>query len=78
MWFGIWRKRRNRSCEAVSTIPAADADEAMREQLEYLIEHANAELCDCSICMRYHRARLVLMEIFGQPETQTKARATGA
>jgi hypothetical protein len=45
-------------------IGAADANEVMREQLEYLIEHAGSGACGGSQCQRYLRARGLLMEIF--------------
>jgi len=45
-------------------IAAADANEVMREQLEYLIEHAGNGTCGCPQCHRYLRARALLMEIF--------------
>lgn len=43
-----------------STIPSADADDVLREQLEYLIEQPDSE--------RYRRVRDILMEPFGEPE----------
>jgi len=50
-------------------IVAADANDVMRDQLEFLIEHAQAGDCGCALCERYFRARtLLLMELF--PETQ--------
>lgn len=45
-------------------VASADADDVLREQLEYLIEHAHAGVCGCSQCQRYSRARAVLMEVF--------------
>ena len=45
-------------------IQAADANDVMREQLEYLIEHAQNGLCGCEQCQRYSRARALLMEVF--------------
>jgi len=45
-------------------IVAADANQVMREQLEYLIEHAGSGTCGCSQCQRYLRARDLMMEIF--------------
>ncbi len=44
---------------------AADANEVMREQLDYLIEHAQGGPCGCPQCLRYQRARSVLLEVFG-------------
>ena len=46
------------------TIVAADTHEVMREQLDFLIEHAQHGARGCSQCYRYLRARAVLMEIF--------------
>ena len=47
----------------------ADETDVMREQLEYLIEHAaEADECDCSECRRYLRVRAILLEIFGEPQ----------
>ncbi len=46
-------------------VAAADANEVMLEQLEYLIEHAQGGDCGCGLCERYRRARSVLMEVFG-------------
>jgi hypothetical protein len=53
--------------------PAAEAD-ILREQLEYLIEHAagNAQ-CGCSECQRYVRVRAALLAIFTKPP-QAKVR----
>jgi hypothetical protein len=45
-------------------IAAANADEVMREQLEYLIEHAAKGACGCSQCRRYQQARTLLLEAF--------------
>ena len=47
-------------------VAAADANDVMREQLEYLIEHAQDGDCGCMQCKRYMRARAVLMEVFGE------------
>ncbi len=47
----------------------ADETDVMREQLEYLIEHAAlAGQCGCSECQRYLRVRAVLLEIFAEPQ----------
>ena len=43
--------------------PAA-ADDVMREQLEFLIEHMATGYCGCSFCNRYLRARFVLLDLF--------------
>lgn len=54
-------------------VEAAYVNEVMREQLEYLIEHAEDRIpCGCPECQRYLRVRTILLEIFGEPE---KARA---
>jgi hypothetical protein len=46
----------------------ADETDVLREQLEYLIEHAAQEVqCGCSECQRYLRVRSILLEIFGEP-----------
>ena len=45
-------------------IAAADANDVMREQLDYLIEHAQGGDCGCARCGRYRRARAVLLEVF--------------
>jgi hypothetical protein len=45
-------------------VAAADANEVMREQLEYLIEHAEGGDCGCQQCNRYHRVRALLLEAF--------------
>jgi hypothetical protein len=48
--------------------PADDAD-VLREQLEYLIDHAafDEAPCGCSECQRYLRVRSILLEIFEEP-----------
>jgi hypothetical protein len=45
-------------------VAAADANEVMREQLEYLIEHAGSGTCGCSQCHRYLGVRSLLLHIF--------------
>ena len=45
-------------------IAAANVNDVMLEQLEYLIEHAQGGICGCAQCTRYLRARSVLMEVF--------------
>lgn len=49
--------------------PAAPAEtDILREQLEYLIDHATGSpQCGCSECQRYLRVRSILLEIFGEP-----------
>ncbi|MGC9944801.1 MAG: hypothetical protein ABSF64_00260 [Bryobacteraceae bacterium] len=47
--------------------PAAQAD-ILREQLEYLIAHADGNAqCGCSACQRYVRVRSALLEVFAEP-----------
>jgi hypothetical protein len=49
----------------------ADENDVMREQLEYLIDHASEQgTCGCSECQRYLRARSLLLEIFSEPAGQ--------
>jgi hypothetical protein len=45
-------------------VVAADVNDVMREQLEFLIEHAQGGDCGCPQCNRYHRARTLLLEAF--------------
>ena len=45
-------------------IKAANENDVMLEQLEYLIEHAQGGICGCAQCTRYLRAKSVLMEVF--------------
>jgi len=56
-------------------IPVADADEVMREQFEFLMEHAarsrsEPEICaggdgeSCRVCTRYYRINAILMQPF--------------
>jgi hypothetical protein len=45
-------------------VVAADPNDVMREQLEFLIEHAQGGDCGCQQCSRYHRARTLLLEAF--------------
>jgi hypothetical protein len=50
-------------------VEAAYVNEVMREQLEYLIEHAEDQTqCGCQECQRYLRVRNILLEIFGEPQ----------
>jgi len=54
------------------TEPARDAD-VMREQLDYLIEHATgAGQCGCAECQRFRRVRAILLEIFEKPPRAAK------
>jgi hypothetical protein len=46
-------------------VVAVDANDVMRDQLEFLIEHAQSGVCGCEQCQRYLRARsLLLTELF--------------
>ena len=48
-----------------------DANDVMREQLEYLINHIDEQgVCGCSECQRYFRSRSVLLEIFLEPQSR--------
>jgi len=47
-------------------IAAADANEVMLEQLQYLIDHAGGGTCGCPQCERYLRVRALLTEIFSE------------
>jgi hypothetical protein len=53
----------------LSRIPEpANETDILREQLEYLIEHAAANAqCGCSECQRYAKVRSILLEIFAEP-----------
>jgi hypothetical protein len=57
--------------ERPRVVSAADANEVMQEQLEYLIEHARGGICGCAQCERYLRARSVLMEVFADSRQLT-------
>ena len=45
-------------------VGAANENEVMLEQLEYLIEHAQGGICGCTQCERYLRVRSMIMEVF--------------
>jgi hypothetical protein len=45
-------------------VAAANENEVMLEQLEYLIEHAQGGICGCAQCERYLRVRSMIMEVF--------------
>ena len=45
-------------------IAPAAADDVMREQLDFLLEHVATGFCGCSLCNRYLRARFVLLDLF--------------
>jgi hypothetical protein len=47
-------------------VPAADANDVMREQLEFLIEHAGNGPCGCHLCQRYLASKNMLLEAFGE------------
>ena len=58
-------------------VVAADANDVMREQLEFLIEHALGGDCGCPQCNRYHRARALLLEAFAEsPRSDKRAVAS--
>jgi len=40
---------------------AVDANDVMRDQLEFLIGHAQNGVCGCEQCQRYLRARSLLL-----------------
>lgn len=45
-----------------------DESDILREQLEYLIEHAARNgRCGCSECQRYLKVRSALLDIFTEP-----------
>ena len=45
-----------------------DDSDILREQLDYLIDHAAGQVdCQCSECRRYLRVRSILLEIFDAP-----------
>lgn len=49
--------------------PVADpVHDVMREQFEFLLEHAELAMgtCVCSTCERYYRVRAALLDVFGQ------------
>ena len=57
-------------------IVAADANDVILEQLEFLIEHAKSGDCGCQLCERYFRVRTLLLEVFAElPKTQTRIAA---
>ena len=62
---------------AFASIPvSADGCAVMREQLEYLIDHATEQVeCGCSECRRYLRVRSILLEIFGEPRERALVKA---
>jgi hypothetical protein len=56
-------------------IAAADANEVMREQLEFLIEHGQKGDCGCRQCERYHRVRTLLLQAFTESKLIAKRAA---
>jgi len=61
----------DRQVAVPATREATAANDVMREQLEYLINHiAEQGICGCSQCQRYFRTRSVLLEIFNEPHCQ--------
>jgi hypothetical protein len=54
----------SRPTSGAAVVAAADANDVMREQLYYLIEHVGRGICGCRDCKRYVRARRLLTEIF--------------
>lgn len=44
-----------------NTVPAANVDDVMREQLEITIEHVSGGYCGCALCGRYAGVRAILM-----------------
>ena len=59
-------------------ISAADVNEVMLEQLEYLVEHTQGGDCGCALCDRYWRARAVLMEIFAESPRPAASRKSAS
>lgn len=53
---------------APERIAETDETEVLREQLDYLIDHATGHpQCGCAECQRYLRVRAALLEIFTKP-----------
>jgi hypothetical protein len=57
-------------------VVAADVNDVMREQLEFLIEHAQGGDCGCQQCNRYHRARTLLLEAFTESRNEKRTAAS--
>jgi hypothetical protein len=53
-------------------VVAADANDVIREQLDFLIEHAQGGDCGCEQCNRYHRVRMLLLEAFTESPRSDK------
>lgn len=66
------------SAERPRVVSAADANDVMREQLEYLIEHARGGDCGCAQCERYWRARSLFMEVFAEVPRTVSVRKRSA
>jgi len=55
---------------------STDVCAVMREQLEYLIDHATEHIeCGCPECQRYLRVRSILLEIFSEPRKRALVKA---
>lgn len=66
------------TCDAHPKVtPAANVDDAMREQLEIAIEHASGGSCGCSLCGQYLGVRAILLAMFAET-VQPLAMAAGA
>ncbi len=48
-------------------VGAADCNDVMLEQLEFLIGHAEGGDCGCALCARYFSVRAMLLEAFNGP-----------
>jgi hypothetical protein len=61
-------------------VVAVDANDVMRDQLEFLIEHVQNGVCGCEQCQRYLRARsLLLTELFPEsPEVTVLKKSSSA
>ncbi len=64
---------------APRTVPAANVDDVMREQLDWLlIDHAEKAClawCACNTCQRYRAVRVSLLANFKEPLSYEKANA---
>jgi hypothetical protein len=54
----------------------ADPNDVLREQLEYLIDHAGRGVCGCHECERYLRVRAILLAIFSEPQAARQLTTT--
>ena len=58
----------------VAALENGTENDILREQLEYLIDHAAGNTqCGCPECQRYLRVRAALLEIFEKPPRQKVA-----